>query len=146
MIFTLFLMIYSVKESFEMARAGMAYEESAVHIMIALMSTIVVYQRLVPVLDSYFLDLEKINIIKEFPTPIPIKFLAKKSLGNLYGTLQSADEVFDTIMNALTDSYNTRRDENLAAVIDEKYSKDVDKETLLAEVRKVISEMSGHRH
>jgi hypothetical protein len=112
--------------------------------MLAIQAGIVNYQRLGPIFGSYFPDLDAIDIDKQFPEIIPLKYLLKPGIMNVYGILQTSDDVFDVLLHALTIKYKTGSDAALRACID--VEDETEAEIHVQTVKKLLSEITGHKH
>jgi len=138
------MVIYVLIIAGKRGQQGLASEMETVLGMLAIQAGIVNFQRLMPMSSTYFPDLNYIDIEKQFPTKIPMKIVVKPSIMNLYGVLQDENVVFGAIMQALTVLLKTGNDSELKACIDSK--DDAEAAKLVVEVKKVMTEMTGHHH
>lgn len=143
-ILTIVMVIYVLIIAGKRGQQGLASEMETVLGMLAIQAGIVNFQRLMPMSSTYFPDLNYIDIEKQFPTKIPMKIVVKPSIMNLYGVLQDENVVFGAIMQALTVLLKTGNDSELKACIDSK--DDAEAAKLVVEVKKVMTEMTGHHH
>jgi hypothetical protein len=138
---TVMLIIYAFVEIAYQLRDGLAIQLATQLTLTTLLTALVNYQKLLPLVSSHFFDLDGVDIETSFTDPIPIKMLVQPGLANGYGIMQSPENVFSVISDAIEKCYKYGNKEALNNIVD--VEDENDEKTIAQLVTKVESVMEA---